>query len=561
MAQPADGKQLKVILDKAHREAEERDAQRRALQLGAPYINLIIQPIETEALELISEERARDAQVATIEKKTNNVVLVAFDHTLPKVQEIINDLNKKGFNPKIFVVSLTSLQKAWDFYKYISSKTAPISGRMDLDQDQVKKLISKLTDLAAVKEQIENFDFKKLPTAKILEIILAGALANRASDIHFEPSQETIKIRYRIDGDLNDVLDDFKSSLYPYVVSRIKLLSGLKLNIKDQAQDGRFTIALGTKEIELRIAIAPSEFGEVVVIRVLDPDSIDLSLNDLGMRLDDLVIINTELKRPNGMILNTGPTGSGKTTTLYTFLKSINSPESKIITIEDPIEYHVKGLEQTQVDLKANYTFANGLRSIMRQDPDVILIGEIRDLETATISIQAALTGHLVFSTVHANEASGAIPRLVDLGVKPTSIGSSINLIIAQRLVKRLCDKCKVLEKIDPKLKTKITKFIKSLPDKINKNDYSEIKIYKPKGCPFCANRGYKGRIGIYELLRIDKKIETMLVEKVSEIEIQEYALNQGMVTMQQDGILKVVKGITTFEEVEKLTGPVSFSD
>ena len=550
---------LKGILDKARLEAEERDAQRRAIAAKTAYIDLGLQPVETDALELIPEEKAKDAQIATVEKKGDKVVFVAFNPSSSKAKEFIQDLEKKGLKLKIFCVSLTSLQRAWDFYKYVIKKTAPITGRLDVDKERVEALMKKLVSAAAVKEEIENFDFKKFSTGQIVEIVLAGALANRASDVHFEPSRKMVKLRYRIDGDLQDVTDDLKIPIYNHLVSRIKLLSNLKLNVRDEAQDGRFTIGLGEKEIELRVAVAPSEFGEVIVMRVLDPDAINLSLNDLGLRNDDLAIVEKELKRPNGMILNTGPTGSGKTTTLYAFLKQASAPEVKIITIEDPIEYHLSGIEQTQVDPEANYTFANGLRSLMRQDPDVMLIGEIRDKETAEIAIQAALTGHLVFSTVHANQASGAIPRLVDLGVKVNSIGPALNLIIAQRLVKRLCKECKVAVKPEKELLDNFKKFLKSLPERVEKASYEKISMFKPKGCPVCRNSGYRGRVGVYELLRVSKEMEALMNKGAGEIEIQEFALKQGIVTMQQDGILKVVSGLATFEELEKVTGAIEW--
>jgi len=290
----------------------------------------------------------------------------------------------------------------------------------------------------------------------------------------------------------------------------------------------------------------------------LDPDAISLSMAQLGFRADDLKIVEVELKRPNGMILNTGPTGSGKTTTLYAFLKAKSSPDSKIITIEDPIEYHLNGIEQTQVDPEADYTFANGLKSMMRQDPDIILIGEIRDKETAEIAIQASLTGHLVFSTVHANRASGAIPRLEDLGVKATSIGPAMNLIIAQRLIKRLCVDCKKKSKVDADLKKKLEKFVSNLPARVNKADYKDFNIFEPVGCDKCGGVGYKGRVGIYELLKITKEIEDILTKGGGEIQIEEFAKEkEGMVDMQADGILKVIQGLTTFDEVEKITGPL----
>jgi len=544
-------------LSKMNREAEERDAQRRAEKLKLPYLNLALLPIETEALSLIPEKDAKGSDMATIETKGGDVVLVALDPSGAEAKTEIKKLEAKNLKLKIFVVSKSSLNKAWDYYKYVAKSTAPLMGRVDIDKERIIGLKEKLIKLDTVKNEILAFDFRNNPTGQILEIVLAGALGNRVSDIHLEPDEKFVRIRYRIDGDLRDVMTDLDKKIYQYLISRIKLLANLKINIGDRAQDGRITMGMGDKDIELRVAIAPSEFGEVVVMRVLDPEAISLSLPQLGFREDDLDIVKVELKRPNGMILNTGPTGSGKTTTLYAFLKFINSPDTKIITIEDPIEYHLEGIEQTQIDPGADYTFVNGLRSMMRQDPDIILIGEIRDRETSEIAIQASLTGHLVFSTVHANRASGAIPRLEDLGVKATSIGPAMNLIIAQRLIKRLCPDCKQKVEVDAKLKEKIEKFIKGLPDRVNRSNFKDINIYKAVGCDKCSGIGYRGRVAIYELLKIDKDLESILVKGGGEIEIDELSRKKGMVTMQEDGILKIIQGLTTFEEVEKITGPL----
>jgi len=265
------------------------------------------------------------------------------------------------------------------------------------------------------------------------------------------------------------------------------------------------------------------------------------------------------LKKPNGLILNTGPTGSRKTTTLYTFLKFVKNSEIKVITVEDPIEYHLEGIEQTQVDEKSGYTFANGLKSMMRQDPDIILVGEIRDQETAEIGIQAALTGHLVFSTVHANSAAGAIPRLIDLNVKAVSIGPALNLIIGQRLVRRLCKECKVPKKIDEELKNKINKFLEKLPQRINKKNYENIQIFDPKGCVACNNTGYKGRVAVYELLESGPEVEELIIKQTGETALHNFAVGRGMTTMQQDGVLKIISGITTFTEVEAVTGEIEW--
>ncbi|MEK7462824.1 MAG: GspE/PulE family protein [Patescibacteria group bacterium] len=544
-------------LSKLNREAEERDAQRKAEKLKLPYLNLALLPVETEALSLVPEKEARESGMAVIETKGEEVVFVALDPSDAKTQIEIKKLEAKNLKPKIFIVSQSSLNKAWDYYKYLTKSTAPLMGRIDIDKDRIIALKGKLIKLDAVKSEILAFDFRNNPTGQILEIVLAGALGNRVSDIHLEPDEKSVRIRYRIDGDLRDVMTDLDKKIYHYLVSRIKLLANLKINVGDRAQDGRITMGMGDKDIELRVAIAPSEFGEVIVMRVLDPAAISLTLPQLGFREDDLEIVKVELKRPNGMILNTGPTGSGKTTTLYAFLKYINSADTKIITIEDPIEYHLEGIEQTQVDPDADYTFVNGLRSMMRQDPDIILIGEIRDRETSEIAIQASLTGHLVFSTVHANRASGAIPRLEDLGVKNTSIGPAMNLIIAQRLIKKLCVNCKEKTAIADEMKQSLEKFVERLPARVNKLNYKDFNIYKAVGCDKCSGIGYKGRVAIYELLKIDKEIENVLIKGGGEIEIDELARKKGMVTMQEDGILKTIQGLTTFEEVEKITGPL----
>lgn len=562
---------IKEKLIKMSREAEERDAQRMAKKSNFSYFNLSTSPIDTQALGLIPENIAKEAGAAAIEVKESKLALVVYDPNAELTKKLINELKSRGFQLKIFVVSLSGLNYVFDFYKFISKTQEKITSSVKVDFSKEK--IVGLDNVKKILESISSLN-KGSAATEILEIIFEGALINRASDIHFEPDENKIKIRMRVDGILHDVFHGFNKNFYFNILSRLKLLSNLKINISDESQDGRFTMDFTQKKVEVRIAIAPSEFGEVVVMRLLDPDAINISLIDLGIREDDLKIIETELKRPNGLILNTGPTGSGKTTTLYAFLKYKKSSEIKIITIEDPIEYHLEGIEQTQVDEESGYTFADGLRSLMRQDPDMILVGEIRDKETAEIGIQAALTGHLVLSTVHANSAAGAIPRIIDLGVKPSSIGPALNLIIAQRLVRKLCEDCKSPQEIDEDFRVKIEKFLEKLPKKINKEKYKEIKIFNPKGCLKCNNSGYKGRIGIYELLLNDpeyekllidpthtvlsshKELEELIMSSVPESAIKKFALEQEMTTMQQDGILKVISGITTLEEVEAVTGP-----
>ncbi len=548
---------IKEKLAQMQREAEERDAKRRADKTGFPYASLTTAPINIEALALISQESSQKNKIAIVEIKEKKIAVAVFNPSESGAKEIIEKLKSQGYTPSIFVVSMSGLRQVWNFYRFVPEEKEDITGRVRIEENKLAELKNALTSLENVKRAVQKLNVGAGYTGEILEVILAGALANRASDVHFEPAEGFVKLRFRIDGVLRDVFSEVKKGVYHLLISRMKLLSALKINVQDEPQDGRFSITLPEKEIEIRISVNPSEFGETVVLRILDPDTIKLTLPELGFREDDLDIIKKELKKPNGMILNTGPTGSGKTTTLYTFLRHTHSSEVKTITIEDPIEYHLEGIEQTQVDPEAGYTFVNGLRSLLRQDPDVILIGEIRDLETAEIAMHAALTGHLVFSTLHTNEASGAIPRLVDLGVKPAVLAPAINLIIAQRLTRRLCEKCKIPLKAGDDLKKKIGKFIEGLPGRLNREEFKDFNLFKARGCDECNQTGYKGRIGIFELFLIDEEMGRLIVEESSEAEIKKSALKKGMLTMQQDGILKTLKGVTTLEEVEKITGPL----
>ncbi len=541
--------------------SEEREAERRARERGLPYLAAEHTPVKIDALRLIPEARAHSLQVAVFEVRKPEVAIAIFDNAIPGVTELIREFEGQGLTAKLFIVSLRSLEHLWSFYKFVGEEKAPITSRVNIEREEILRLTAKLQGIPNVTKAIGQFDFKESSVTIFLEIVLAGALANRVSDIHFEPSEKLVKLRYRIDGLLHDVASDLSRGFYPSIISRIKLLSNLKINVSDRPQDGRFTIGVAAKDVEIRVALAPSEFGEIIVMRVLDPDAINLSLRDLGFREDDLAIIETELKRPNGMILNTGPTGSGKTTTLYAFLKAKYTPELKIITVEDPIEYHVAGIEQTQVNEEAGYTFANGLKSIMRQDPDAILIGEVRDKETAEIAMQAALTGHLVFSTVHANDAAGAIPRFLDLGVKPTSLGPALNLIIAQRLVRRLCTFCRVEAPVTDALAAKLKKFIERFPERVHRGAIGSVKPFKANGCDRCNHMGYKGRVAIIELLSNpkDSGLEELILKQSPASAFQAFAVKQGMVTMQEDGVLKIISGVTTFEEVEEVTGPIAW--
>ncbi len=544
-------------LTEIRREGEERDAERSAARSGLPYIDLRKTPVAIEAMKLVPEGEAKAGNVAAIQLKIRDVALAVKDQDDPATKKIISGLEERGFKVKLFIASKSGLEQAWHFYKFISAEAKEITGKMEIGKKRLEELSARLTTLDAVKEEILKTNPAAFTTTTLFEIVLAGALANRASDIHFEAEEKRARVRYRIDGYLHDAYDNLPLKNYTTIISRIKLLAGLKINVRGEPQDGRFTIGLTAKEIEMRVSIIPSEFGETVVMRILDPDSIHIGLTDLGFRPDDLDLVTRSLAKPNGLILNTGPTGSGKTTTLYAFLRKVNTPDIKIITIEDPVEYHLPGIEQTQVDPDAGYTFASGLRSILRQDPDVILVGEIRDAETADIAMQASLTGHMVFSTLHTNDAVGAVPRLVDLGVKPQTIGPALSLVIAQRLVRRLCVKCKKEKEISPDLRAKMETFLKKLPARVDRKQYTRFTLYGPVGCFECNKIGYRGRIGIVEFLEAGPDFGALIIKDASEAALLGLAREQEMVTMQQDGILKVIIGQTTLEEVTEVTGPI----
>jgi len=421
-------------------------------------------------------------------------------------------------------------------------------GSVTITPEIIEEIKKDVKNIEGFKKKIEEYIGQD--TTSFLDVILFGAISLDASDIHIEPQKDDSRLRIRLDGVLQDIIF-FEQDIYHHLISRLKLLSKLKLNITDKPQDGRFTIEIGEALIEIRTSSLPAEYGESIVMRILNPKNL-IGIDDLGLRKDLYKIFEKEIKKPNGMIIVTGPTGSGKTTTLYAFLRKIQNPEIKIITIEDPIEYHLQGISQTQVAPEKGYNFSDGLKSIVRQDPDVILVGEIRDLETAKIALQAALTGHLVLSTLHTNDAAGTIPRLVDLGADTSSVAPALKMAVAQRLLRKTCKKCSTLSKPTAKELSEIKKGLKRLPDDIKLPDLNKIEIrrVKEKGCDFCNFTGYKGRQGLFEAFLIDSEMEKFILTNPPVSSVRELAIKKGMVTMYQSGLIDVVLGNTTLEEV-----------
>lgn len=546
-----DEKEKKDLADVRHREEEEL-IQFLAEKHGIPYIDLVPQPVESDALRIVPETEARAAKIAPFAITGKKVRVAIFTPNTAEVQVALQRLQSAGYELELFMASTKSLEKAWGFYQELSHSAESHIGTVDMSVDAIKEATIHIKRLADVIPEIETVVSSKTPNriSRLIEIILGAAIALEASDIHIEPEEELVKLRFRLDGILQEVTS-FDRATYTLMNSRIKILSGLKLNLKKEGQDGRFSVDLESKNIEIRTSLLPGTYGESIVLRLLDPESIAVPLESLGMHEILLGIIEKEIAKPNGMLLTTGPTGSGKTTTLYAFLRKIHVPGIKIITIEDPVEYHLQGITQTQVDVEKKYTFVRGLRASLRQDPDVIMIGEIRDEETAEIAINASLTGHLVFSTLHTNNAAGTFPRLIDLGVNPKAITSAITLAMAQRLIRKLCESCKTKTPISAKDKPRVEAVLGTLPKRIlppQKESY-----WVAQGCDKCNNLGYKGRTGIYEAIVTDSDIEKIVRENPSEREIAAIAAKQEIPNMQHDGILKVLTGMTSLEELERV--------
>ena len=504
------------------RKGEAEDlAKLLSQKYNLPYLDLSRMTIEIDALKILPEEEARGGKLAVFQK-VGQRLQVAIESPNPEItQRILRSLQEKGYKINTFMVSEESLARAWKRYSEVPEYEETLRGVIDVSSEKLDEFLKQTSTIEELKELFVTSATtqKNRKISEVLEIILAGALSSDASDIHIEPQEKQVRLRFRLDGVLHDILL-FDYKIYNLILSRIKLVSGLKLNVRNQAQDGRFSIKMGEEEISVRTSVIPEAYGESIVLRILNPKSIAITFEELGIDKKLMDILEKELSKPNGMILTTGPTGSGKTTTLYAFLRKIYTPETKIITLEDPVEYHLPNIVQTQVEEAIGYSFSAGLRSILRQDPDIIMVGEIRDLETAKTAINSALTGHLVLSTLHTNNAAGTIPRLIDLGVNPTSIAPAVNISMAQRLIRKLCDKCKEKQPASEMEVAVIKKVIDTFPENKERPATQEIFIWRAKGCQFCNNLGYKGRIGVYEAILIDDEIEPLILLNPTETEI-----------------------------------------
>ena len=509
--------------------ADENLGKVIADNLKLPFVSLAKAQITQDVLRIVPEIIARRDKIIAFERGDDGLKVAMAN---PKDEQIIKSLAKKTGDPIV---------------PYYATEQ-DIENTIHLYQKEMQSTFNNLLNQQVEKAKI--MVAKEVPVAKIVDLLVEYAYENKASDIHIEPNETESLIRFRIDGILHDVLK-LPHDLHAQIVSRIKVLSKLRIDEHLSAQDGKMQEKLPQEKLDIRVSIVPIVEGEKVVLRLLSSHSRQFALSDLGMFNYDVAKVKNGFTKPYGMVLSTGPTGSGKTTTIYAILKIINTRDKNIDTIEDPVEYDIAGINQIQVNPKTNLTFADGLKSILRQDPDVIFVGEIRDKETAGISTNAAMTGHLVLSTLHTNNAATALPRLIDMGVEPFLVASTINIIIGQRLVRKICVKCRY------SLPTSTKDLAKNIPpDMIAKNfgDKKEIRVYLGKGCPICHNTGYSERIGLFEVMEVSSIIRNLIEQKTSADKIEEEAIKGGMVTMLEDGLRKVKLGITSVEEILRAT-------
>jgi len=530
---------------------EKEEAKKKAQLLKIPFIDLIGKDIPAEVLKEIPEEAAAFYGFVPIIRKGNVLEVGMVDPENLKAKEALRFITRRnGLETKLFVISSVDFGNI--LKQYQSLRTEVNRALKELEEEIASE--GEIKTLKGKPKELADKIVAEAPITKIVAVILRHATEGNASDIHIEATEKNVKVRFRVDGIL------YTSILLPKethsaIVSRIKILSDLKIDETRVPQDGRFHTIVGGKKIDFRISTLPTVSGEKVVLRVLDPSAGLSDFTTLGIGKYNLEILKREIKQPFGMILITGPTGSGKSTTLYAILRSLNQGEVNIVSLEDPVEYFVEGVNQSQIRPEIKYTFASGLRHILRQDPDIIMVGEIRDEETAQLAIHAALTGHILLSTLYTNDAIGVIPRLIDMKIGSFLLPSSLNLMIAQRLVRRLCEKCKkevpasteVIEMIEQEL-------INLNP--IHKDSFSwnkPFKIYRPVGCKFCENKGTKGRVALYEMLQMTSQLEEIIAKIAKgegETQIKEEAKRQGMITMKQDGISKALEGVVAFEEM-----------
>ena len=518
----------------------------KSKNLKIPLKKIYADDISLRALELIPEESARYYKMIPLDKKAKVVEVGMVYPTDLKAQEALKFLARQGnFSFKIVLITFSDYEEAFRKYKNLRKEVEKA-----LEELETEMKGGEITGRPLRRAELERLA-EEAPISKVVAVFLKHAVEGDASDIHIEPMADRLRIRFRLLGILHSSIN-LPITHHPAIVARVKILSNLRIDETRKPQDGRFSTKVGTKKVDFRVSTFPTTLGEKVAIRVLDPVIGLKTFEELGLRSHEFEIVQQTIKKPSGMILATGPTGCGKTTTLYAILRALNKEGVNIMTLEDPVEYFLEGVNQSQIRPEIDYTFARGLRHILRQDPDIIMVGEIRDTETAQLAIHAALTGHLVLSTLHTSNASGVIPRLIDLGVEKYLISPTLSIALAQRLLRKLCNNCKKKVLAKDKTRDLILEQIKSFPDSLKKKTKIRKKVYiwQANGCKKCRDMGYSGRLGLFEIIKMTDQLADIILAEPSEARIQKEALRQEMITMKQDGILKVLQGVTTIEEV-----------
>ncbi len=511
--------------------------------------------IPNEVLNIIPEDVARAHQMIAFKKEGDTLHVAMFHPDNLQAQDVLKFIAKQQkVNIAVYLITKSDLDNILKNYRSFATRLKEIQDSVEIFKSQSKPSPQAYQQRIVRIDEASGIIAEEAPIIKVVTTVLEEAVISNASDIHIEPMRTKLRIRFRLDGNLKEMLS-LPLELQPAIVARIKILSDLKIDETRMPQDGRFRTIIDSKEIDFRVATFPTALGEKVAIRVLNPYAGLKTIDDLGVRDYHKKLILEAINKPFGMILSTGPTGSGKTTTLYAVLQGLNKEDVNIVSLEDPVEYFIEGLNQSQVKPEIGYDFASGLRQIVRQDPDIIMVGEIRDNETAALAIHAALTGHLVLSTLHTNDAIGVIPRLIDMKIEPYLLPASLILMMAQRLVGRLCDNCKQKVEATGSLKEAIDRSIEKLPPELKEKYQKEkYEVYLPQGCKECNFKGVKGRIPLFEVLKMTPSLEEIVLKDHSEANLKIEAEKQGMISLRQDGIIKALEGLISVDEVLKET-------
>lgn len=536
-------------LEQINRLFKEKAVAASAKAMNMNYLNIGTMPINPDYLTLIPKDQAEKAFVIPFFRIGKKVRIAIAHPTNPETLTIIKGLKEAGYQININLASEEGIKEALQSYEISTYQEEEHEVENIVDESQIEAYEHEIESLQQLKQKLVE-----VTAEEALNLINVGAIKTHASDIHYQPEDKTVNIRFRIDGVLQNIFQMDRKT-FEYLTNQLKYKCKMKLNVMTEPQDGRFYFNFNKRKIDVRVSAIPTEYGESFVLRLLDSGKKALDFADLGYYGKNLDLVNAATGIANGMILVTGPTGSGKTTTLYSMLRRFNKTETKIITLEDPIEYHLENVTQSQVNDKRGYTFGNGLRAILRQDPDVIMIGEIRDMETAETAAQAALTGHVLLSTLHTNSAVETIPRLLNIGLQPYMIAPSIHTIIAQRLIRVLCKNCATKKPITESEKSEISKAVESIKSVMPDMQVDiPADLYQSVGCPKCSHTGYSGQTCISEVFSFDDEIKDLILQNKSTHEIFEAARRKGMLTLKEDGVLKVVSGVTTLNEVYRIT-------